>query len=521
MATQSRGQRRAARFDATLRPVAVWPLVALVSLLTACAATTPAQQTARAARDALTPATTWSTPSTPAAATAATSATVSAPTPGPKPTSTDTASITQWWKHFDDPLLAALIDDAQASAPAAAQALARVREARANAQAAGASLAPAVGLAADASRGASPGGAFTPATQATAGLQAQWELDLFGGLRHRHDAARWRAEEARFDWHEARVALAADVAQTYVTLRSCEAGAAVFERALASMRTSADLTREKVRVGFEAPANAALATASAADAANRLSAQRADCESLTLTLSVLSGRSVVALREALMARRAVLPQPVHLFEVDRVPASVLAQRPDIAAAEQALAAAEADIHSAQAARWPKLVFGGSIGLGLLRVGGIQTDGVAWSFLPSLSLPIFDGGRIAAGIDAAQARRDMAHASMDARVRNAVRDIEEALVRLDAARNRESDAMQAAQGFRDYFEAAQSRWRVGAGSLIEMEDARRLALNAQGALIGLQRERVAAWISLYRATGGGWRPDEADAMPTPSTASRKP
>jgi outer membrane protein, multidrug efflux system len=186
----------------------------------------------------------------------------------------------------------------------------------------------------------------------------------------------------------------------------------------------------------------------------------------------------------------------------------LAHRPDIAAAEQTLAAAEAEINAAQALRWPRIVFAGSIGFGLLRVGGSQVDGASWSIAPSLSLPIFDGGRISAGIEAAQARRDAAHAGLDQRIRGAVREVEEALVRLASARTRETDALRAADGFRQYFNAAEQRWKIGVGSVIEMEEARRLALNAQATLIGLQRERVAAWISLYRAAGGGWRADDA-------------
>ncbi len=487
--------------------------------MSACSTTTPAQNAARAARDALTPTVPWS------------NGNVAATTPGasasPPPLTSrpahdgDPASIAQWWKHFDDPLLAALIDDAQATAPTVAQSLARVREARAVAQSTGASLMPGLGLGVEGTRGSSPASSFAVGTQGNAGLQTQWEVDLFGGLRHQREAADSRAEQARLDWHEARVTLAADVAQTYVNLRSCEAAAAVLELALTSQRKSAELTREKVRVGFEAPANGALAEASAADASNRLQAQRTDCDVLVLALSVLSGRATSGLRESLTSRRGVLPQPGQSFEVEQLPTAVLAHRPDIAAAEQLLAAAESDMGAAEAARWPRLVFSGSIGVGLLRVGGTQIDGASWSFLPSLSLPLFDGGRIAAGIDAAQARRDAAHAGLDARIRTAVREIEEALLRLGTARTREADALAAAQGFRQYFDAAQERWRIGAGSLIEMEDARRLALNAQGALIGLQRERVAVWIALYRATGGGWRSDDSRNMPAPNTPQRPP
>jgi outer membrane protein, multidrug efflux system len=481
-----------------------WWLLPLLSGLGACSTLASSQQAAIDARNSLTPQTAWVTP---ADASTASGVTVAPSAPRPLPHDGKTTAIAQWWQHFDDPLLASLIDDAQASAPTVALALANVREARAQAQAAGASLLPNLSLGVDGARGSSPASNFKPGTQATAAVQAAWELDLFGGVRHQRDAAAARAEQARLAWHDARVTLAAEVAQIFVDLRTCEALVTVLDLSSVSQRKNAELTRDKVRVGFEAPANGYLADAVAADATNRLTAQRADCDALTLALSSLTGRAPQALREALAARRAQLPQPGSAFDVDRLPATVLAHRPDIAAAEQTLVAAVAEINAAQAARWPRIVFGGSIGFGLLRVGGSQVDGASWSIAPSLSLPIFDGGRIAAGIDAAQARREAAHAGLDQRIRGAVREVEEALVRLTSARTREADALRAAEGFRQYFNAAEQRWKIGVGSVIEMEEARRLALNAQATLLGLQRERVAAWISLYRAAGGGWRADD--------------
>ena len=471
--------------------------------LAACSTSVPPERAAREARDALTPRQPWQHIADAAAA----------EPPRALPHDGRVESISRWWHHFDDPLLAALIDDAQNAAPTVAIALARVREAQAQAAAVGAGLLPSASLGASSSRGAiAP--AFAAATQSDIHLQAQWEIDLFGGLRQQRDAAASRAEQLRLEWHDARITLAAEVAQTYVGLRSCEALAGVLELSLGSQRKTAELTREKLRVGFEAPAQAALADAGAADAANRLAAQRADCEALTLALAALTGRATPLLRGALAARRATLPQPGRAFDVDTVAAQVLAARPDIAAAEQALVAAHADLGAAQAARWPRLVLSGNIGPSWLRLGGSTAEGTAWGFMPALSLPVLDGGRIAAGIDAAGARRDAAHAALDARIRSAVREVEEALVRLAAARAREGDALRAAEGFRSYFEATEARWRIGAANLIEMEDARRLALNAQAALLALQRERVAAWVTLYRAVGGGWRPDD-DAAPRPA------
>ena len=425
----------------------------------------------------------------------------------------DVQALANWWQRFDDPLLPDLVAQAQASSPTLAQAAARIGQARAGLQSAQAQRWPGVTLNAQAQRGAAVASNFTTSTQASATADAQWEVDLFGGTRAQVAAAQARSEQATLGWHAARVSLAAEVAQTYVSLRSCEAQRGVFDEDARSQQQSAGLTREKVRVGFESPANGALADGAAADAGNRAIAQRADCDVLMQTLAVLTGQPVAALRTRLAAGSGRLPQPAA-FAVAMLPTQLLAQRPDIAAAERDVVAAAADVGVTDAARYPRLTFNGSIGLASLRSGGATSDGSTWGFGPALSLPLFDAGQRAANRDAAMARYDEARAALDARLRTAVGEVEEALLRLDAATRREADALRAAQGFRDFYAAAEQRWRVGAGSLIEREDARRIALNAQSALLTVQRERVAAWVTLYRALGGGWSAnDAAPALPT--------
>jgi outer membrane protein, multidrug efflux system len=421
----------------------------------------------------------------------------------------DVRQLADWWRGFDDPLLAELVTQSQASSPTLAQSLARIAQARAELRGAQSLRWPAANLTAQAQR-ASSAGSFVPSTLSSAAVDASWEVDLFGGTRAQVAAAQARSERAGLDWHSARISLAADVAATYVSMRSCEAQRAVNDADALSQQQSAALTRDKVRVGFEAPANGALADGAAADAGNRAIAQRADCEVLLRSLSVLSGQSIADLRTRLAARTAQLPRPAA-FAVSTLPTQLLAQRPDIAAAERDLVAAAADVGVADAARYPRLSFGGSLGVAGLRVGGQTTNGNTWGFGPALTLPLFDGGQRAANQAAALARYDESRAALDGRLRTAVGEVEEALLRLDAATRREAEAQRAAQGFRDYFVAAETRWRVGAGSLIDREEARRVALTAQTALLAVQRERVVAWITLYRVLGGGWSATGADPL----------
>ena len=424
------------------------------------------------------------------------------------------ADLTAWWAQFDDPLLVELVEAAQAANPTVASAASRIRQANAARVAAGAALLPTL----DASASAARGNAQPPAPLATtvqAGLQAAWEIDLFGGNRAAADAAQARLEGARAGWHEARVSVAAETANSYVALRTCAQQLAVAGNDAKSRAETARLSDLSARAGFTAPATAALARASAAEASARATQQRALCDLEVKALVALTALPESRLREKL-AVGWTEPSRIAALAVDTVPAQVLAQRPDVFQAEREVAAASAEVGSARARRFPRLTLSGSIAAGSVRTGGATTDLQTWSIGPlAVTLPIFDGGRRAADVDAAQARYEEAAALYAARVRQAVREVEEALVNLESARLRTDDARLAMEGYRASFAATDARYRSGLASLVELEDARRTALAAETAWVALQRERVAAWIALYRAMGGGW------ARPVTATAAAQP
>ena len=153
----------------------------------------------------------------------------------------------------------------------------------------------------------------------------------------------------------------------------------------------------------------------------------------------------------------------------------------------------------------------------VRSGGVTSQGTTWAFGPLVvSLPLFDGGARRATTAAAKASYDEAVAVYQGLVRRAVREVETALVALDATAQRQADAESAARDFEVSLLATQARQKGGLASLFDLEAARRNAVQAQSALIELQRERAAAWIALYRALGGGWSAadpaDSADLLP---------
>jgi len=451
---------------------------------------------------------------------------VSAPSPpqwqAALPHQGSVADLGQWWQQQGDPLLAELVAAAQAVSPTVASSRARIAQARAVRVAAGAALLPALDASASLSRGrsqqASAGGTVPVVTTAQAGLQAAWELDLAGGNRAGLDAATQRLLGADAQWHEARVSVAAETANQYHSLRSCRALADVTQRDAGSRQETARLSGLSTQAGFTAPSVNALAQASAAEARGRSVRQSAQCEFDVKALVALSGLEEPYLKQKLAIAHTA-PTQSAIFLIASMPAEVLAQRPDVFSAGREVAAASADIGSAEAARYPRLGLSGSLGLASLRAGGATASLDTWTIGPlSLSVPLFDGGRRAANAQAARARYEEAAALYRASVRQAVREVEQALVSLQSTGARQADAQAAVDGYQAAFTGTEALYQSGLASLLQLEDARRSLLAAQIGSVMLQQESQAAGVALYRALGGGWTPGLA---PLQAAAGRAP
>jgi NodT family efflux transporter outer membrane factor (OMF) lipoprotein len=405
-----------------------------------------------------------------------------------------------WWQRQGDPLLVQLIDAAQAASPTVSAARSRIEQSRAQRVAAGAALLPSVDAAASISR-SNQQSALPTGTTSQAAFQAAWEIDLFGARRAERRAASERLAGAQAGWHEARVSVAAEVANQYYALRACGQLLAVAEQDAASRADTARLTQLTTDAGFQSPATAATARASAAEGKSRATQQRALCELDVKALVVLTALPEPELRQKLAGAAATQATPI---EISALPAQTLAQRPDVFNAEREVAAASADVGSAQADRYPRLSLQGSVGAANFRTGGENTRLDTWTIGPlALTLPVFDAGRRSANVDAAKARYDNAVVTYRAVARQAVREVEESLVNLESTAQRSGDAQVALDGYRYSFRATEDLYKNGLASLLQLEDARRTRLAAENAVVTLQRERNAAWIALYRAAGGGW------------------
>jgi NodT family efflux transporter outer membrane factor (OMF) lipoprotein len=431
--------------------------------------------------------------------------------------------LREWWARFNDPALDALIAAAQNNSGTIAQAGARIEQARSSLVAAGAASLPSLEATVAANRAAFTfGGPTAIREQVQIGVQSAWEIDLFGGRAREREAAAAQLASSNAAWHDARVSLAVEAANAYLNYRYCEMQVKLAEADARSRAETARLAELLGQAGLQAPADVALARGSAADARSILSQRQSICELSVKGMVALSAIDEPALRQLLAQadRVARLPQPAE-FGIDALPARILAQRPDVAAAERDVAAASARIGVQEAQRYPSLSLSGNIVPTRISIGDAPALNVrTWSIGPAVTLPLFNGGRIAANVESARAQYAAAEIVYRAKVRQAVREVEEALVRLSSAGERFKEVQTAVSGYRAALQAAQDRQRNGFASLVELEDVRRSALTAEAAQAALEQERVSAWIALYRAAGGGWEgnPSGSDLAHTSRTAS---
>ena len=416
-------------------------------------------------------------------------------------------SLSQWWQQQNDPLLVELIDAAQVVSPSVITARSNIQQAQAAQVASLAALFPTVDAVAGASRSLpSPltRTVIPPLTNLSqAGLQTNWEVDLFGQNEASLNADRERFFGAQARWHEARVLVAAEVAVQYYSLRACEKQLLVVDADARSRLQTSRLNEQLAKAGFVAPATAALARATAAEGNSRITVQRAECELVIKALVALTAWPEPDLRQKLtVSAPASLQQGIA--DISSVPAQVLGQRPDVYNAARELTAASFEVGSARAQRYPRLTIGGSIARNRISSRAFSRSFDTWSFGPiSLTIPLYDGGAADANVNAAKARYEEAAGKYRGIVRQAVREVEESLINLQSTADRGGDTVIAAQGYSASFAGTEARYKAGLASLVELEEARRTLLAAQSAVVSLERERRAAWVALYRALGGGW------------------
>jgi outer membrane protein TolC len=255
-------------------------------------------------------------------------------------------------------------------------------------------------------------------------------------------------------------------------------------------------------------------------AASRRSTERAEAQVALQELALLLGVLAASLAAELDAPalpatwaspRRLLPK-VPAFTVQTLPAGLLAQRPDVAAAHQRWLAAVAHHRSVDARRYPQLSLGALAGEARLRVGAESTVSSLWSITPSLTLPLFDGGARRAQSQSALAETDEAAAALQAKWQAAVAEVEESLERMAATDDRQRKAESVAHEWRGIAQRTVLQAQAGLSNGPERAASQRNALTAHGDLLTTQADQAQAWFRLYRSLGGGWSADPDPSEP---------
>lgn len=428
------------------------------------------------------------------------------------------ADLATWWRGFGDPQLSALIEQALRQNLDIELAAARIREARAMERAAGANALPNVSAEASVTRqrisenaipappgSGQQGGAFgLPGSEFTtfrAGFDASWELDLFGRNRREREAAGARTEGAVWNRRDAEVTVAAEVASAYLRLRTVQARIANAEAELARQTRLDEIVAARVRGGLVTGQDLQQQRAERAAAAAAIAPLQAQAKAEIHALGVLTGSTPEMLAPQLAAT-ASLPSPPAIPA--GLPSDLLRRRPDIRAAEREAAAASADIGVAVADLFPRISLTAAPALVSTALGSLLEWG-SRSFTAGAAIdwPLFDGGRRRANVEVRNARQEQALIAYRKAVLTALKDVEDALARIDADRRQIADLEQALASSRRAVDIARTRSRGGLvpGDEPLIAEARRIKLEDQltEARGALARDTVA----LAKALGGGW------------------
>ncbi len=425
---------------------------------------------------------------------------------------TGNASLAQWWSRFNDPMLAHLVTRALEANTSVQSAQAALRQARALRDVSAAALWP--GLDGSAAVQRSKSGSDSAVNKFTTGLDATWELDIFGANRSALATSEATARASAASLGDMQVSIAAEVALDYITLRDAQARLVIAKNNLTSQQETLQITQWRLQAGLVTSIEAEQARTATEQTSALLPVLQTTIDQTSHALAVLIGQPPAALVTQLAAARPV-PQPADDLALS-LPAETLRQRPDLRASEHEVAAAMGRVQQAEAARLPNFALSGSLGLNALTLGTL-TDGasVVSAMLADVSLPLFDGGSRRAQVRAQQAALDQALMTYKATMLTALQEVEDALVALRGDRERLLRLEDAAEAAGNAALLARQRFSSGLVDFQIVLETQRAQLTTQASVASTRAEVSADHVRLYKALGGGWNPDGNDTPPNPT------
>jgi multidrug efflux system outer membrane protein len=416
----------------------------------------------------------------------------------------------QWWRSFGDPRLDQLVAAARAANSDLRLAAARVQEAEGLAREAGAAVYPEVLAGASAGRSRASRATEPPnvppfeRTQYQLLASTSFEIDFWGRYARTAEAARANLLAARYAQAVVDLSLTGAVAQALFALRSLDAQIAVLDATVRARNDSLNIARARLQAGLAGELDVFQAQAALADA----QVQRRDAvRSRALVerqLATLTGQLDLRLPPG-APDKALFALPVPPAPPPGLPSALLERRPDIAAAEQEMVAANALIGAARAALFPEISLTGALGTQSADLSHLlESRAGIWSVGFGLSLPIFDAGRRSARVEQAEARRAQALAAYQRAIETGFREVSDALVSLAETTDSEGELRSRLDAARSALELSTMRYQSGYSPYLEVLDAQRTANDAELALVRNRQARLAYTVDLMKSLGGGWR-----------------
>ncbi|WP_108812105.1 efflux transporter outer membrane subunit [Sphingorhabdus sp. Alg231-15] len=422
----------------------------------------------------------------------------------------------KWWEAFGDPMLTDLIDHAVAENHNLRIASANVRLARALRRSESSTLLPQLGAGASYARqrGSENGqtnlGALSEAGVADVetdlmqvGFDARWEIDLFGGNQRRVEAASAKVESAIESRRDVLLSIISEVARNYGELRGNQLQIDITNRRIVILVHTLEIAQAKLETGIGTQLDVERARTNLASTRAQLPRLHTAERSAAYRLAVLTGRQPAVIASDLLISK---PLPISL---DIVPvglqSDLLSRRPDVRRAERELAAASAEIGVAKAEFFPKFSLTGAAGQESTSFSNLLSGtSSVFSIIPSITFPLFNGGRLRAQLEAANAGNDMAIAQFEQAILLAVEDVEASLV-LYVETNKQTEALQEAlSAGRKSEDLARDLYNSGLGAFIDVLDAERSVTDLELQLAASETESFISTIALYKALGGGWQ-----------------
>lgn len=425
------------------------------------------------------------------------------------------ADVTAWWRTFHDPELDTLIDRAVRSNLDLRIAQARVREARAQYGIASASLAPSADATGSDAReqashhqpvlGSVPLPPRTPFDNQVyqAGVDASWELDLFGGRRREVEAARAEVGASAYDQRATLLVLLGDVAHNYVDVRGYQRRLAIAAENIAAQRQGVAIARDRFAHGLATDLEVEESSTLLAQTQAEVPALEAALQTSVHRLEILLGQAPGALAAELSAP-APIPAAPERVPVG-LPSDLLLRRPDVLRAERQLAAATADIGVATSDLFPKFYLTGGAGYQSVSAGNwFSSASSFWSVGPSIQWKIFDAGRVRANIRVQNARQEEALDTYERTVITAYGEVEDSLVSYAQEQVREESLRDAVASSRKTLSLATRLYASGLTDFLHVLDAERSLYSAEDLLAQSDHAISGNLIALYESLGGGWQ-----------------